>query len=847
MAPSPTVAYGESDGLLLIEAPNKIDAPKASAGHKPNLVRVEGSDSIGRTYASGDHMLEPGLGAKRRALTSVTHAAPNPTVKSLTNKHVNLSKSTREDILAYFRNTWDLSDTLFTGLKNDSVFFMVPDKLRRPLTFYYAHVAATYINKLNLAGLVDHVDYFLQKLYETGVDEMSWDDMDAMQEEDFKWPDLSEAIAFKDNCKVVIEKVIANLTPPCEKPITMDDPLWSLFMGFDHERIHLETSSVLMRQLPIDAVVRPKDWQYAPSNASTPDEAPCNTLLHVAAGKAVLGKPRDFPSFGWDNEYGRREVDVPAFEASKFLVTNAEFLPFVLAGGYKDKTWWISEAGDDEGWRWTSYRHATHPSFWVATKDMPEFFGGTPTYPYQKDDGHECAGSGKEFKYRAMWDIIDMPWDWPADVNYHEAKAFCRWKSANDGGRTYRVPTEAEWHLMRGATDLTTADPDADIIMREEAPGNINLRFGSSSPVDMFPPSPAGFYDTHGNVWEYVEDHFAPLPGGEIHYLYDDFSAPCYDGWHTMMMGGSWISTGDEASNFARFHFRRHFFQHLGFRYVRTSQAEEWPGEHTVANLWEGKVKTNNAVLNDYASTDDRFALFKTIDLTASMDYQKNVAALCKSVVTNLSVPNVALDLGCATGNTAFELTGVFDFVVGADSSNGLVQQARLLQHHGEVRYERPEEGVIMKEMLARVSTQAHRDNVQFLNMDLGTVSQAKLQAAAAVHTQFDCVLVEDVLDKLVQPLHFVRELASLLQPGGVLVILSGNDWTKEKTPRNSWMGGFMLNGETMRTIDMLKSVLKRQLVFQRSQDVPRMIRNHDRNYEVKILEATIWKKPLMQ
>ena len=35
---------------------------------------------------------------------------------------------------------------------------------------------------------------------------------------------------------------------------------------------------------------------------------------------------------------------------------------------------------------------------------------------------------------------------------------------------------------------------------------------------------------------------------------------------------GSFISTGDEASVFARFSFRRHFFQHAGFRLVRSSQ-----------------------------------------------------------------------------------------------------------------------------------------------------------------------------------------------------------------------------------------------------------------------------------
>ena len=49
------------------------------------------------------------------------------------------------------------------------------------------------------------------------------------------------------------------------------------------------------------------------------------------------------------------------------------------------------------------------------------------------------------FRYRALYDVIDMPWDWPVDVNYHEAKAFCSWK-----GSDYRLPTEAEHYRMRG-------------------------------------------------------------------------------------------------------------------------------------------------------------------------------------------------------------------------------------------------------------------------------------------------------------------------------------------------------------------------------------------------------------
>ena len=36
-------------------------------------------------------------------------------------------------------------------------------------------------------------------------------------------------------------------------------------MGMEHERIHIETSSVLIRQLPIDLVQKPEGWIYAPN------------------------------------------------------------------------------------------------------------------------------------------------------------------------------------------------------------------------------------------------------------------------------------------------------------------------------------------------------------------------------------------------------------------------------------------------------------------------------------------------------------------------------------------------------------------------------------------------------
>jgi hypothetical protein len=51
---------------------------------------------------------------------------------------------------------------------------------------------------------------------------------------------------------------------------------------------------------------------------------PANPLLLVRGGRVVLGKPEGFPSFGWDNEYGSKEIQVwAAVEEVPFSVRAA--------------------------------------------------------------------------------------------------------------------------------------------------------------------------------------------------------------------------------------------------------------------------------------------------------------------------------------------------------------------------------------------------------------------------------------------------------------------------------------------------------------------------------------------
>ena len=84
---------------------------------------------------------------------------------------------------------------------------------------------------------------------------------------------------------------------------------------------------------------------------------------------------------------------------------------------------------------------------------------------------------------------------------------------------------------------------------------------------------PDEFYDVVGNVWQWSLTPIYPFDDFETHPIYDDFTTPTFDDRHALMKGGSFISLGNETLREARYAFRKHFFQHAGFRYVKSSNS----------------------------------------------------------------------------------------------------------------------------------------------------------------------------------------------------------------------------------------------------------------------------------
>ena len=167
----------------------------------------------------------------------------------------NLASCTRQDALNYFDNSWTLTELLLAALQGEEAFFRPPyHHLRHPMIFYYGHPTTLYINKLRVSGLIAApLNPYFERLFETGVDEMRWDDL---SKNEMVWPDLREVHAYRQQVYRSVRQVIETHPGLASEhsPITQDHPLWALFMGFEHERIHLETSSVLIRELPLNLV-----------------------------------------------------------------------------------------------------------------------------------------------------------------------------------------------------------------------------------------------------------------------------------------------------------------------------------------------------------------------------------------------------------------------------------------------------------------------------------------------------------------------------------------------------------------------------------------------------------------
>jgi formylglycine-generating enzyme required for sulfatase activity len=155
-------------------------------------------------------------------------------------------------------------------------------------------------------------------------------------------------------------------------------------------------------------------------------------------------------------------------------------------------------------------------------------------------------------------------------INWHDAAAFCRWLTKVTGA-LHELPTENQWEVAaRGGLVAQpypwgTQAPDAGGVFRANfrtsLPGAAGFSF--SAPVGSFPANGYGLFDMAGNVSEWSQDRYVPLPTG----------GPFKPGDLHLLKGGSWISGSRNLRPAARQSAPPHYADgYIGFRVVRLAQ-----------------------------------------------------------------------------------------------------------------------------------------------------------------------------------------------------------------------------------------------------------------------------------
>lgn len=406
------------------------------------------------------------------------------------------------------------TDRLFELVHPDSLYER-PIAERHRIVFYIGHLEAFDWNLLQpRLPRTPVFEAALDRLFAFGIDPV---DGGLPSDQPADWPALGSVHRYRDRVRTALDASLA--------ATRFDDwsgeeaPLTLLNVAIEHRLMHAETLSYMLHQLPIENKTREPQVAVPESGSPRPES------IRIPAGLAQLGLSRHDPDlFGWDNEYDAHTVEVPEFSIDRYKVTNRQYLEFLEAGGYQDRSLWTPQA-----WDWKAQHGIEHPVFWKRV--------------------------GRGWLYRTMFNEIPLLPDWPVYVSYSEAQAYAQWAGV-------RLPTEAEWH--RAA--LGVPEPAAQH-------GFFDFERWDPYSVNAFPGgrSAFGVEGLLANGWEWTSTAFGPFEGFQPFPFYRGYSADFFDGKHFVLKGGSTRTAGSMLRPSFRNWFQPHYqYVYAGFRCART-------------------------------------------------------------------------------------------------------------------------------------------------------------------------------------------------------------------------------------------------------------------------------------
>lgn len=216
-------------------------------------------------------------------------------------------------------------------------------------------------------------------------------------------PDLATVFAYRMHVDAAMARAFAGFDAPVRALVEL---------GTHHEEQHQE---LLLTDVLHLFAQNPLEPSYGAEPPATTAGAATGWIDHPG-GIVAVGHSGD--GFAFDCERPAHRVLLPPFRLADRLVTNAEWMAFIAAGGYVTASLWLSD-----GWAWVGRERVEAPLYW------------------QLHDGE--------------WTSFTLAGRRPVDpaapvahVSYYEADAFATWAGA-------RLPREAEWEAAARAFPAT--------------------------------------------------------------------------------------------------------------------------------------------------------------------------------------------------------------------------------------------------------------------------------------------------------------------------------------------------------------------------------------------------------
>ena len=261
-------------------------------------------------------------------------------------------------------------------------------------------------------------------------------------------PSLHEAHAYRDYVDEAMVRLLADDVP--------SDALDLITLGVNHEQQHQELIVTDVKNGLWTNPLRP-GYRTASDGHEASTVAKVLPLEWCSFQDGIYSVGFAGQGFSFDNEGPPHEVYLQPFRVASRLTTNAEYLEFMLDGGYGKPELWLSD-----GWDCVRNNQWSAPLYW------------------EQRDGDWWHYTIEGMKPLAMNEPV-------CHVSYYEADAFARWAGA-------RLATEFEWEVAARSCAVE---------------GNL-METGRLHPQAI--KTAGTLAQMYGDVWQWTGSAYLPYP-----------------------------------------------------------------------------------------------------------------------------------------------------------------------------------------------------------------------------------------------------------------------------------------------------------------------------------------------